>query len=341
MIEHDHVSRLLAARVATTGPHHFQHIAIAHLGTEQLKPLALEEAFQPQVRHHRGDDPTAAQLPCPCPLAADQRHDLIAVHCRPGFVDDDQPVGVAIQGNADIRAAGDHGFLDQVEVGGAAPVVDVATVGIDADRDHFGAQFPEGRRGDLVGGAMGAIERDLQPVEPDIVGQRAFHCVDIAATGIVDTSGAADIGCVGQRLIFVQHGLDRQFVGIGQLEPVRPEQLDAVVLVRVVAGRDHHADICPQFAGQQGNGRSGHRPEQHHVHADAGKACDHGIFQHVARKPGVLADDHAVAVVTAKKAPAGRLADLHCRGGGHRTGIGAPANAIGTKILASHLIRPC
>ena len=100
---------------------------------------------------------------------------------------------------------------------------------------------------------------------------------------IVDTAGAADLGAGGERLRLTQHRLDGQLVLVRQLEAIGAEQLDAVVLIGVVAGRDHHADVCAQFAGQQGNRRSRHRPQQDHIHAHAGKTGNQGVFQHVAR----------------------------------------------------------
>ena len=45
-------------------------------------------------------------------------------------------------------------------------VVDVEAVGLDAERDDVGAQLPQGLGRDMVGGAVGAIDDDLEAVEP-------------------------------------------------------------------------------------------------------------------------------------------------------------------------------
>jgi hypothetical protein len=86
--------------------------------------------------------------------------------------------------------------------------------------------------------------------------------VDIAPARVFDPPGAADLGRGRQRLVLFQHRLDGQLVLVGKLEAVGAEQLDAVVLIGVVAGRDHHADIGAQFARQQRDGRGRHRPQQ-------------------------------------------------------------------------------
>ena len=63
------------------------------------------------------------------------------------LVDDDQPVGVAVERDADIGAAPRPPVAcSSAGVGRAAAVVDVEAVGRDADRDHLGAQLPQAPR---------------------------------------------------------------------------------------------------------------------------------------------------------------------------------------------------
>ena len=122
---------------------------------------------------------------------------------------------------------------------------------------------------------------------------------------------------------------------VGQLVAVRPEQLDAVVLVGVVRGGDHHAEVAAHRAGQHRDRRRRHRAEQQHVHADRGEAGDQRIFDHVARQARVLADHHPVAMLAALERQAGRLADLQRDLGGD-LGVGPAANAVGAEIFARH-----
>ena len=88
--------------------HHLKHITVADLGAEQLEPLPGEIAFEPEIGHHRRGHAAAAQLAARRQLAADQRHELVAIDGLALLVDDDQPVGVAIEGDADVGAFGEH-----------------------------------------------------------------------------------------------------------------------------------------------------------------------------------------------------------------------------------------
>ena len=122
-----------------------------------------------------------------------------------------------------------------------------------------------------------------------------------------------------------------------QLEPVGAEQFDAVVLEEVVRGGDHHAEIAAHRTRQHRHRRRRHRPQQQHVHADRGEAGDQRIFDHVAGKPGVLADDDAMAMFAALKHQPGGLADFQ-REFRRDLAVGAAADAVGAEILAPHVL---
>ena len=154
----------------------------------------------------------------------------------------------------------------------------------------------------------------------------------------VDAAGAAEARALRQPLVerFVEQLLDLLLDLVGQLEAVRAEQLDAVVVEQIVRGGDHHAEIGAHRLGQHRDRRRRHRAEQQHVHADRGEAGDQRVFDHVAGEPGVLADHDAMAMLAALKHQAGRLADLERQLRRDQT-VGAAANAVGAEIFATHV----
>ena len=148
--------------------------------------------------------------------------------------------------------------------------------------------------------------------------------------------------CVGERDIdlAVEHRFDAAFDLVRQLVAVGTEQLDAVVMVGIVRGRDHHAEIRAQRARQHGHRGRRDRSEQKDIHAGRAEAGDHRVLQHVAGQPRVLADHHAVAVVAALERHAGSHADLHRHFRGHRKLVGAAANAVRSEIASRHCLGP-
>ena len=74
------------------------------------------------------------------------------------------------------------GGLEVVEVGRAVAVVDVEAVGLGADLEDLGAGQPEHLGRDLAGGAVGAVDDDLDAVEP--VGQDGEQVGDVAGVAV-------------------------------------------------------------------------------------------------------------------------------------------------------------
>src|SRR5699024_9393068 len=88
--------------------------------------------------------------------------DRITIDDLAGCVDSDEPVGVAVVGDADIRPQLHH-LLDQViRFGGTAVVVDVRPVGLGMDRGDLTAEGAVHVGSDGTGRTVGAVDHDLQ-----------------------------------------------------------------------------------------------------------------------------------------------------------------------------------
>ncbi len=224
-----------------------------------------------------------------------------------------------------------------IEIGRAAILVDVEAVGIDADRDHLGAELPQRAGRDLVGGAVGAVEDDAEILEGDAARQRALGEFDVAVLHAVDAAGAAEILGVGELLrnVGIEQRLDLELDLVAELEAVRPEDLDAVVVERIVRGGDHDAEVGAHRVRQHGDARRRNRAGQEHVHTDRGEAGDQRVLDHVAGQPRVLADEDAMAMLAIAENEPGRLADLE-RQLRRDHAIGPAANAVGAEIATNH-----
>ena len=164
--------------------------------------------------------------------------------------------------------------------------------------------------------------------------------LDIAVADTVDALGAAEIGGAGEVLgeIGIDQRLDLGFLRIGELLAVRAEELDAVILVGIVRGGDHDAEVAAHGARQHGDAGRRDRAGDEHVHADRHEAGHQRILDHIAREPRVLADDDAVAVVAVLEDDARGHADLHGEIGCDGKLIGPPADAVRAEVFPRHLV---
>ncbi len=253
------------------------------------------------------------------------------------LVADDDPVGVAVQRNADVAAI----TLDRLGyrggMGRTAFGVDVQAVRLDADGEDLGSQLIEGGRRHAVAGAVGAVDGDAQALEAEPLGEGRLGDLDIARRGVVDALDPAQLVGRGQVLIqaLVHHGLDLQLDLVRQLVAVRPEQLDAIIRIVVVRGRDHDAQIGAHRPRHHGHARRRQGTEGTHVHAHAGQPRHQGRLDHVAGQAGVLADHHQMAaVVVGSEHLARRQTHAQRDLGRHRMGVGATTDAVGAEVFS-------
>src|SRR6185437_8146592 len=104
--------------------------------------------------------------------------------------------------------------------------------------------------------------------------------------------------------------LDLAFDLVAELEAVGPKQLDAVIVVRIVRGRDHNAEVGAHRARQHADRGRRDRTGEQHVHADGGEAGNQRGLDHVAGQAGVFTDQNTVTVFAVLEDQARSLTDL-------------------------------
>ena len=258
----------------------------------------------------------------------------------PFFINQDHPVRIAIQTNPHIRAMGHHGLSGQLRLGGPASLIDVVPVGANANLNNGGAQFPQGHRGHVVSRTIGAINHHLQPIQPHLARERRLHPLNIAIPAVINAFGAANLGGISGLNPLGHKCFNLTLNGVRQFEPIGAKELDAIVMGRIVAGRNHHAQIRAHGAGEQAHRRGGHRAEQEHVHTRGGQPRRQRVFKHIARQARVLANDHTVNTlcVAAEILSNGR-ANAQGHISRHRVDIGGATHAICAKKLC-HSVFP-
>ena len=145
---------LFAAQIETMLAHMFADIAIAHFGTGEGEIQPLEIFGKPHVRHDRGDHATALETAGAMKFARDERHDLIAIHFFTQLINHDNAVGIAIEGDANVRAGLSDGGFQQAGGCGSDSCIYVQPIGCVANDCYVGAQLAQCGRANLVSRAM-------------------------------------------------------------------------------------------------------------------------------------------------------------------------------------------
>ena len=262
MIEEQQMAGLLAADVRAAPLHLLVHVAVADLRLDDPDAGRGERFVEPEVRHHGRHHHVAREPLRAREVTRGDRERVVAVADLPGVVDRDEPIAVAVEREADRGAAGAHLVLELLGVERAEAGVDVDAVRPCADRQHPGAEPAEHARRHAVGRAVGAVERDRDRAE--IEGEAAAEELDVLGLGAVVVHERPDLRAPGAWCP-IRRGeplLDLDLPRVRELGAFGREELDAVVLERVVRGAEHDAAMSLQAACQKGDARRREHPDR-------------------------------------------------------------------------------
>ena len=256
-------------------------------------------------------------------------------------------VSIAIKGKANVQTVLYHELLQALDMGRTGIVVDVQAVGLVVDDVGVSAQSVKHGLSDIPAGTVGAVQTDLNALEG--VDTQRDQVAHVAVTACHIVHGAADVlpVCKGQlRPVLIEHMelavdvvLHQQQSLLGHFLTVAVNQLDAVVIIRVVAGRNHDATVEVVHAGDVGH--TGRRSDVQQIGVCAGgsQTSNQAILEHIGAAAGILANDDAgglvvaVALAQGVVVPSQEAANLVSVVSG-QINASFPTEAIGSKIFS-------
>ena len=128
VVEQDDVAALLAADGVAVLPHILEDVAVAYGGLFGVDALRLHILDEAEVGHDRNDSGVAVQTALVLHRHRQQGDDLVAVKLLPLLVAGEAAVGVAVKGDAAVKAALDDSLFQIVQMGAAHTGVDVLAV---------------------------------------------------------------------------------------------------------------------------------------------------------------------------------------------------------------------
>ena len=220
----------------------------------------------------------------------------------------------------------------------AAAVIDVGSVRIHPELLHLGAELLEDQRREQIPGAMTAIEDDAHALEADVT-EALLRVFDVTSPRVIDAGGLADRRADHPAALRPREHLrlDPCLQVVRELVAVGSENLQPVVLKRIVRGRDHHACAAAHALREVGDRRRRHRTHQEDVHARGNQSAGERRLEHVAGDARILADDDPVAVGTLGPQDLGnRLTYAKGDFGRDRILIRRATNAVRTEEFVGH-----
>ena len=170
-----------------------QHITIAYPGTHKLHAPLFQSHFHRHVghecAHHTWDHFVIRQT-----VVRHQIQQFVTVVQTALRVHHLQSVRIAIERNAKVSLVGFDSTHQRIGMRGTHFVVDVQAIGAAANGNHLGTQLMKHLRRNVIRGTVRSVHHNLQAFEGEIVRERAFAKLDVAACSIVQAFGFAKVG---------------------------------------------------------------------------------------------------------------------------------------------------
>ena len=152
-------------------------------------------------------------------------------------------IGVTIQGHTEICTMGQNSITKCARRCCTKSIINIQTVGLRSNGDYICAELMKYIRSRVISRTMIAIENDFQATKIMIIWKRAFAKLDVASARIINPLHLAEIsrGYADHR--FIDSLFDRTLNIIRQLSTLCREELNAIIVIRVMGSGDHYARL--------------------------------------------------------------------------------------------------
>ena len=276
------MSGLLAADGIVARHHFLQNMPVPYCRADQIDPFTAAEFMQAEIRHHRGHHSVIGQLSAAAQFHTAHGHDLISVNGMPLFIHQQTTVRITVESDAKLILSRHRHGGKLFKMRGAAAIVDVDAVRVNVDEIRHYRQPLKEIRSRSSSCAVGTVHQYPQPRQ--VTTNSGKQVVDIVRVHFLRTVAAAAQFTAGldRHFRMVQDQLLHPLLhGVRQLIPLPVEHLDAVILIRIMAGGNDHAGIRLFLYGQKRYRRRGNGAQQQYVTAYGTNAGDKRRLQHI------------------------------------------------------------
>src|SRR5215469_7897372 len=102
------MTRLFTAEIDPRLTHPSSDVTITHLRAMQCHAAAMKKSLEPEIGHDGSNNAVASEPAAASPGLRDQSQNLIAIDQLTAFVGNQQPIGISIQRQANLRAVLHH-----------------------------------------------------------------------------------------------------------------------------------------------------------------------------------------------------------------------------------------
>lgn len=298
MLTENDMSGLLSTEHISVGNHRLIDILIANRGHTYLDALPLHRFEQSHVGHDRGNHRIILQTVTFLQILPTDIQDIIPVHFHTVLIHGNTPVSISVKRKSAIQIPLSDKSLQIFDMCRSTSHIDVGTVRLIANHICFGAKRIKHTLCNIKRTSVGTIQPHAHPIVRSGSQRNQIADVTVPSDRIVPRHTNLVTQCKRQfSHLTIYVFLQCSFHFCGNLVSVSIHDLDSIVIIRIVAGRNHNAAVeifCTDYICHT---RCGSNMQQECICSGCRNTGNQCILKHVTAATCVLSDNDPSPVI--------------------------------------------
>ena len=304
MLRENHVSRLLTSDNIIVCRHVVIDILVAHSGFCVVDTEFVERLKETYVRHNRSHYRIIIQLVALLEVCRRDVENLIAVHHVSEFINAQTAVGIAVVCETNIQSLFHNELLQSLNMRTARIAIDIRAIRFGIHHISLCSERIKHRSRNVPSASVGTVQTYLHPLKGMNAEGYQITDITIATLDIIYRTANRILRSVRRNSrLAVQEILNARDGCIIHLLAIAVDEFNAVIVIRIVARRNHDTTIKTVTLSDVGHGRSCRYVQEVSVGARRGNPCGKRVFQHVRRATCVLTNYDAPTAIGSTEVP--------------------------------------
>ena len=316
-------------------------------------PLLVKSLVQAKVGHNCSDNGIGQQLTTLFHVATIDIQNVVTSDDIAFLIYTQATIRIAVVSKSNIQTFFYNKLLQTLNMSRACIVIDVQSVGLVIDHIGICAECVKHRLRNIPRAAVGTVKTDLDALEGIDTQRNQIAHIAVAACYIVHRAANMLSMCKRQLWpVLVEHMeltinvvLNQQQRFFWHLLTVAVDQLDAIVIVWIMAGGNHNAAVKVIHTGNISHRRRGGNMEQIGICTRCSQACHKAVLKHIRTTASILTNNNTSGlvisvtltesiIVPAKKTPY-LVGMVSCQ-----SNSGFTTEAVCSKVFSNYLFSP-
>ena len=290
------MSGLLTTDTATVLLHIFVHILVSNSSLSIAYSKLIECLVQTKIGHNCGHNSIGKKLVPILHVATVYVENMITCNDISQLIHTETAIRITIIGKANIKAVIYHKLLQSLNMSRTGIIIDIEAIWLSIDHIALGTERLKNGLSHIPGASVGTVKTDLHTLEG--IHSERNKVTHIAVTASYIINSAADGILVSKRNILpllpektklsINIILHKKNSFLIHLLTIAIDKLDAVVIIRIVARRNHDTTVKIICSSNISHGRCGGNMQKICVRSRSCQTGNKRILKHIAGAPGVL-----------------------------------------------------